>query len=121
NVPEGKDVGNGFALVAVTAGGNTIELPMFTGLSNINRMPEGISVYPNPAEDVVNITVKELTNINYNVTITDITGKTVFNNQLNSMLNNNTASINISNFNKGMYFIYLSNDKGTSTQKLIVR
>lgn len=121
NVPEGKDVGNGFALVAVTAGGNTIELPMFTGLSNINRMPEGISVYPNPAEDVVNITVKELTNINYNVTITDITGKTVFNNQLNSMLNNNAASINISNFNKGMYFIYLTNEQGTSTQKLIVR
>lgn len=121
NVPEGRDEGPRFALVAVTAGGNTIELPVFTGLSNINRMPEGISVYPNPAEDVVNIAVKELVNTNYNVTITDITGKVVFNNQLNDMLNNNTATINVSNFNKGMYFIYLSNDKGTSTQKLIVR
>jgi hypothetical protein len=120
NSPEGKDEGPRFALVAVTAGGNTIELPVFTGLSSINRMPEGISVYPNPADDVVNIAVKELVNTNYNVTITDITGKVVFNNQLNDMLNNNAASINVSQFNKGMYFIYLSNDNGISTQKLIV-
>ncbi len=121
NSPEGKDEGPRFALVAVTAGGNTIELPMFTGLSNINRMPEGISVYPNPVEDVVNVAVKELVNTNYNVTITDITGKVIFNNQLNDMLNNNAASINVSNFNKGMYFIMLSNEQGTSTQKIIVR
>jgi hypothetical protein len=121
NIPEGKDNGASFALIAVTAGGNTITLPVFTGLTNISRMPEGISIYPNPAEDLVNITVKELVNTNYNVTITDVTGKTVFNNQLNDMLNNNAASINISNFNKGVYFVYLKNEKGTSTQKLIIR
>lgn len=121
NIPEGKDNGASFALIAVTAGGNTITLPVSTGLTNINRMPEGISIYPNPADDVVNIVVKELVNTNYNVTITDIAGKTVFNNQLNDMLNNNAASINISNFDKGMYFVYLKNEKGTSTQKLIVR
>ena len=84
-------------------------------------MPEGISVYPNPAEDVVNIAVKELVNTSYNVTITDITGKVLFNNRLNNMLNNNAASINVSEFNKGMYFIMLTNEQGTSTQKLIVR
>ena len=84
-------------------------------------MPEGISVYPNPAEDVVNIAVKEVGNTSYNVTITDITGKVLFNNRLNNMLNNNAASINVSEFNKGMYFIMLTNEQGTSTQKLIVR
>jgi hypothetical protein len=74
-----------------------------------------------PAEDLVNIAVKGLVNTNYNVTITDITGKVVFKNQLNDMLNNNAASVNVSEFNKGMYFIMLSNEQGTSTQKLIVR
>lgn len=80
-----------------------------TGLSNVNKKAE-VSFYPNPAKDVV--TIKYNTNKNIDVTIYNVLGTKV----KTFVMNNGEASINISELQKGMYFISF-NDNGTLVSK----
>ncbi len=72
-----------------------------------------ISVFPNPAKDIVNIN-----NVpNANIIINDISGKTVY--TKNNCSEN--EKINISNLNSGIYFIRIENNNEVFTKKLIVK
>ena len=73
-------------------------------------------MYPNPAYDVVNFSLK---NGDANeIRIIDIYGKTV----VNSSVSSNNFNINLRRLTKGIYFVqFLNNDKVTTTKKLIKR
>ena len=77
---------------------------------------EEINMYPNPAYDVVNFSLK---NGDANeIRIIDIYGKTV----VNSSVSSNNFNINLRRLTKGIYFVqFLNNDKVTTTKKLIKR
>ncbi|MBP9187772.1 MAG: T9SS type A sorting domain-containing protein [Bacteroidia bacterium] len=121
NMPVGKDQGKPFALIAVTPSGATIELPMFTGVNKIVGLPEGISIYPNPAEGQLNIDIKSSVNNNYKITITDLNGRTLLAKPLSSIVDDDNGLINLNGFAKGMYFIHFSNNEGTTVNKFIVK
>lgn len=71
-----------------------------------------ISVYPNPTSDFVVL----LSNGNGNVTITDLTGKVVY----NGIVNQNQQVINVNNLNKGVYIIQYTSNQNTFTKKLTI-
>ncbi|RLD50142.1 MAG: hypothetical protein DRI94_09435, partial [Bacteroidetes bacterium] len=75
-----------------------------------------LSVYPNPATDETNVDLSSFNNSQVDLTIIDITGKTVtaFN-----MKDNNT--IDVSNLKSGVYFIKVSDMKHSETAKLIIK
>lgn len=83
-----------------------------------NKFPAGvISVFPNPVEDVIRIE----SNRNYstekvNISITDLTGK-VF--KKITMKQDKNITINVSELEKGIYFITLSDDECVVTRKMI--
>ncbi|MFY7886114.1 MAG: T9SS type A sorting domain-containing protein [Dolichospermum sp.] len=72
-------------------------------------------LYPNPSRNFVNITLNSVINKSQ-VTITDIYGKNIKNQQLS--IGNNR--IDISNLNKGIYFINVATNQGTASRKLVV-
>ncbi len=78
--------------------------------------PADIVLYPNPASDIVYI--KGLDNIeSVNITIYNITGKTILEGTLNE-----SGTIDTSNFPGGMYFVVLKTEaKSYSPLKLIVQ
>ncbi len=88
----------------ISAGINTVE--------NENAL----SVYPNPATEEINVDLSSFNNSQVDLTIIDITGKTVtaFN-----MKDNNT--IDVSNLKSGVYFIKVSDMKHSETAKLIIK
>lgn len=120
NVPTGLDAGPGFALIAVTSEGTTIELPLFNSVEKLNGLPNGLSVYPNPANDYLKIDLNSTTQSNYTVTITDINGKIMYTEKLAALLSNNKATINVNALSQGMYFIQFSNNETSAIQKFIV-
>ena len=65
-------------------------------------------IYPNPTSGIVNIQL-EGNNINQ-LTITDINGRVIISKEVNG----NECSADLSNYNKGVYFITLRNEKTTS-------
>lgn len=74
------------------------------------------SLSPNPAIDRVTISIEDYNStLNYLLSIYDFSGNKLEEKNINL----SRTSINISNYNKGIYFIKVSNGKETETLKLV--
>ena len=73
----------------------------------------GLSVFPNPAKDILTLSV--VNSKNYLLEITDISGRVVFVGSMNNMTN-----IDVSGFKPGNYFIHLRNDQEVLVEKVII-
>ncbi|MDI1235067.1 MAG: T9SS type A sorting domain-containing protein [bacterium] len=83
--------------------------------SNIKAIENiGLSMYPNPAKDILNITATRA-NIE-SVSLIDITGKII----LNNLINNNQGELNIAAISKGIYTVLIQTSTGSVFQKLII-
>lgn len=88
-----------------------VDLPVtFTvagvGIDETSKL--GVSIYPNPAKDVINVTANSAIK---NVVITDFSGKTVYTGA--------AGSIDVSSFANGVYFIQTVTEKGTANTKFV--
>lgn len=81
-------------------------LDQFTSINELNEALD-ITIYPNPAMDRINISVSG----NVQISIMDMNGKQV--------LSSNNKTIDVSALAKGIYFIHVSNEKGSAVKKLI--
>ena len=80
--------------------------------SALNELNEEISIYPNPSNGKLFISTSEVIK---SIKVTNIIGKEIYSNN-----NFNDNSIDLINFNNGVYFINLSTEKGTITKKIIL-
>jgi hypothetical protein len=78
--------------------------------STLNELNEKISIYPNPSNGNLFISTSEVIK---SIKVTNIIGKEIY-----SSNNFNDNSIDLINFNNGVYFIDLSTEKGTITKKI---
>ena len=81
-------------------------------LVNNDVVANNFSIYPNPANDIVNIANNSTIEIQ-SVNITDINGRIV------RTIANSIASINISDLSAGVYFLKINTAEGIGTTKLI--
>lgn len=72
-------------------------------------------VFPNPATDVLNLTAMTTASIN-NVSITDVNGRTVKQQNLNGV---SAAQINVSDLTAGVYFVSVDSAQGKGTMKFV--
>ncbi|MFK8045428.1 MAG: T9SS type A sorting domain-containing protein [Crocinitomicaceae bacterium] len=76
-----------------------------------------ISVFPNPATDVVNINIENLNGVG-SVSIYDIAGKVVS----NAVIKNGKNQVNIEALNAGVYFYTIRNNEGIiETKKILIQ
>lgn len=94
-----------------------------TGINQINQNINTIILAPNPSEnDATNILVdakKDLNNTQ--ITITDISGRTVFTSVKNIKSGFQQLRLDVSAYAPGMYFVNIVGEGWKSTQKLVVR
>lgn len=88
-----------------------IEEASFT-LSIEDTLVDNLILYPNPTKDVLNLNFNELL-YNGNYSIIDLSGKLILNSQLSS------NQIDVSNMANGIYFLRVTNNGITQTQKFI--
>lgn len=87
-----------------------------------NRTLEDVFCYPNPCSDVLNISSDATYVKNYEVQISDISGKIIHTENIGSQNNGRfDLQISVRNFTEGIYFCTLKNNKGQITKKVIVR
>lgn len=95
--------------------------PRPTGISNVNNTNATVSLMPNPASNVLNLSwsgyenEKELL-----LTITNSTGQTVLNQTLQTG-RQTTARVDVSALAQGVYFVRLSGATGQVVHKLVVQ
>ena len=82
-----------------TGGDGTGDDSMGDQIDEVN----GLVVYPNPADNVINVLRNSTEKITY--IISDVTGKKLQSNDINTI----EYTIDVNNLNKGMYFIYFEN------------
>lgn len=80
-----------------------------------NSVNNELTVYPNPARNFVNINCNEI-NGHSRLVVTDLSGKTVLQQNLSLGLN----KVDISKLSKGMYILLVTNNNENKTQKLII-
>lgn len=73
-----------------------------TGINSNSLKASNVVAYPNPANNNITITAAEATN----VTISDITGKTI----TSSKINDGKIILNTENYTNGVYFYTLFNN-----------
>ena len=86
--------------------------------TNINNISQNnFTIYPNPSNGIFTINSEQLTNNNEQLTITDITGKTI----KQFTINKEQLTIDISEQSAGIYFIKIKTETGIYTDKLIIQ
>lgn len=103
---------------------NTEEIPQglwvdVTGIAD-NTL-SGMKLYPNPASEYVRVAIASTEAAEATVSICNLMGQMVSNEVVALSEGNNEVTISTSNLNAGVYMINVKTEKGTSTQKLIVR
>jgi hypothetical protein len=88
--------------------------------TNVNEIEttNNFFVYPNPASDILNISVSN--NNKTDVTVTNIQGSVIFTTQLNNTNTTNEVAINTTNFSNGVYIVTLTQNGVKNTQKVII-
>lgn len=75
----------------------------------------GIECFPNPATDVINV---KSVNAIESIKIFNLNGQMMY---VDHVVNNLTQSVNISNFDEGVYFIQIQTEKNLVTSKLVIK
>ena len=89
---------------------DALAAPLAIDQSLINKFE--ISTYPNPVNNVLNITYSKIQAIRINFSIVDILGKVVLSSEenLSYSINPSIKSINVSALNNGNYFLEISSE-----------
>ena len=91
----------------------------YTGISN--QIISGMKMYPNPATNVVNITFSSEESANAVLSVMNLMGQTVYTENIGLHEGYNLVTVPVNNFCSGVYMVNIRTNKGTSTQKLIVK
>ncbi|MBL7919626.1 MAG: T9SS type A sorting domain-containing protein [Bacteroidia bacterium] len=77
-----------------------------------------LSVYPNPSNGTIYLNSQKTVNT-YHIKVLNLMGKCVFMDELFQV--GNTATINISQLNNGIYFLSVSSETGNLTEKIVIQ
>ena len=79
-----------------------------------------LNIFPNPSNDYLNLDFTLNTKSNVTITMIDVTGNIVYNNNLSNLNGNQGLVINTSNLSNGVYSLSLKTTEGTITRKVTI-
>ena len=126
NMPNGAFTCN-FTDIKVTfvadnwAEGEGFEL-QYGGTTEINENSglQDVSIYPNPATDMINVALSSENDQNVCFRIIDMTGKVVMAESANHSAGSSTYQFSVNNLAKGFYFMNIETNSGKTIRKFIV-
>ncbi len=99
----------------------TQQVTVYTSVGIIsNTIISDFDLYPNPAQNTININFELATLSDVQLEIKNLLGKTVYTAKYKTSSNSFKEQINISTFNKGVYFVAITVSDKPYTKRLIV-
>lgn len=95
--------------------------PFYVGTDEFSTNEKVFEFYPNPATDEITITTSLLNQSTVNITITNINGKVVYNENFGNQELNLGSTIKLPELVGGVYMVNISYGAKTETQKLVVK
>lgn len=96
---------------------NYITVNCTVGIDNIGQ-PTTFLVYPNPTNDVLNIVGNDLLNDNYKVSLTDVLGQLLFQEDIAITDNKIEKQIGVKQFSSGIYFLTIGSPNARQVFKI---
>jgi hypothetical protein len=120
--PLANSNGANFGLwVALTSGGNLVELPKFLNVKETLINKESVQAYPNPASSLVSVEYSLMENADLTIELYDILGQKVFESQqFGTSGELNKYTIDVTGMNEGIYFLSLNAGTSRVTKKIQV-
>ncbi len=87
------------------------------GIREINAGMTTLNIYPNPANNILNVEIETEELENVTLTLCDILGKELKTQQISAMQEISTYRIDVSDLAKGMYLLRVKTNKGITTKK----
>jgi len=100
-------------MIVAAAAGTFVKAPV--GIKNYIEINSSVNIYPNPATDNVTISFTAINEI-ADIKIYDITGKQLINKTVDA--NMGSYKMNLSELNRGIYFVQVAIGNTTTTKKL---
>ncbi|MBW7866710.1 MAG: T9SS type A sorting domain-containing protein [Brumimicrobium sp.] len=92
----------------------SLEEPTPSGL--VKEGLTNFTVYPNPANDILNVSFPSLKG-EVAIEMVDALGRSVYTSNVNST----SETINVASLNQGIYFVKVTNNNVTTTQRVVIR
>lgn len=105
----------GITITEVSAIGNTISFCYNCPVSVPEISRDAISVYPNPAVNVLVVKLKDIDCADYTISVSDISGKKL----ISTLTGENEVSVDISSLPAGIYFIEASGNGLLKSSKFV--
>jgi PKD repeat protein len=90
-------------------------LPCATGISQYSSLNTQISIYPNPAKDVLNVEC-EMVNEKTTLVVTDMLGNSIY----HSTFTTQHKTINVADLSEGVYNISIGSSEGVINKRLVI-
>jgi hypothetical protein len=94
-----------------------------SSITSINKLADlsaSVSVYPNPASNCVNLSLKSLQSDEFEITLCDIQGTILMKDNFASALGQINKTYKTENLPKGIYFVYIKTKKQGTIQKKVI-
>jgi len=79
------------------------------------------SIYPIPADEMINVVSGETISGPARLTISDLTGRIIYSQEYSEIRPGQVMAINTTGFRDGMYLLTLMNSGGKSTRKVVIK
>lgn len=93
----------------------------YVGTEEISTFKPLIRVYPNPASTTAYVDLKTEKTSEISFQIFDLSGKIVKEDKVNLLNSNYTHTFDISDFQKGIYFVKVKSDNWTEVKRLVIQ
>ncbi|MCK4663635.1 MAG: immunoglobulin domain-containing protein, partial [Bacteroidales bacterium] len=97
-----------------------ITIKNYVGILSINASSSIIKVYPNPATDLINLSIANVGMDKIVVNIISSKGHILYLKEFSNIKEELIEEIDLSNYTSGIYFIKVYNDKFSKTERLVI-
>ncbi len=98
-----------------------ITITDITAVSDIQTTDSKLQVYPNPGKGVFNLNINDIVSGDYQIIVTDISGKNVHNENVKVTDGQLTKSLDLTRLTAGVYLLEVKSESQSYTTKLQVR
>ncbi len=109
------------ACVEMAERGTIVEPLMDTAVEDNIDPTIGLSLFPNPTTDLVNIAIRSERSENTNLQLIGADGRVLTEQQMTTNGNVQTTTLDVSNFVSGFYYVRMTTSKGIAIEKLVIQ
>jgi len=124
-IPATSDINNMYIVAILVdqdngsiAGAKQISANQALSVEDVSGI-SSIKIYPNPAKENLNIAFQD-GNGDYNITVTDMLGRTVINNSYEGLFGNQNVALSVAQLNAGHYVMNINDGTASYSTKFVV-